>query len=135
MGTASSDIDLIKELFRRFEAGEIERLFELVDPELEIRNALTGRSVKGMAEARRAATSRITRGRAWRTSDLKLEPVAGGILVTGRAESDSALGSPIALPFSWVVSVADGRIRRAETFVNERHARGAIEPEVPGEGS
>jgi ketosteroid isomerase-like protein len=132
MGTASSDIDLIRELFRRFEAGEFERLFELVDPELEIRNALTGRSVKGMAEVRRAATSRIARGRAWRTSDLKLEPVAGGILVTGRVESESALGSPIGLPFSWIISVANGKIRRAETFVNERHARGAIESDAAG---
>jgi ketosteroid isomerase-like protein len=134
VGTAGSDIDLIRELFRRFEAGESERLFELVHPDVEVRNALTGRAVRGHEEVRRAATSRIVRGRSWRLSEVRLEPVGGGVLVTGRAESESALGSPIGLPFSWIVSVRDGKVWRAETFVNERHARGAIESDLPPGG-
>jgi ketosteroid isomerase-like protein len=134
MGSQGSDLELIRELFRRFEAGELESLLELFDPQVEVRNALTGRSVEGIDELRRAAWSRIERGRAWRARDLRLEPLAGGVLVTGRAESESALGPPIALPFSWILSVRDGRICRAETFVNERHARGAAEPGAPEDG-
>lgn len=111
--------ELIREVWRRWNAGERRLPEDLVDPELEVRSALTGDAYRGEAEVRRWQEEIDQQFDAWeltiewvRMLDRSRALAGGSIRGHGRAS-----GIELDQPAAWIVEIAGGRLISVHNFI------------------
>jgi ketosteroid isomerase-like protein len=133
----SEGVELVRRVYLAWQAGDLEELFSLVDPEVSWSPVL--RFLEGEAPAvghrglrRWFRRSRITY-RTLRPLPARFEDHGSRVLVVGRLVGASRLGEgDLDVGVSWVWTVRAGRVVAMQAFLEERAARAAI---ASGRGS
>ena len=103
---------LIREIWRRWNEGDRVWDPEIVDPELEIRSILTGRTYRGRAEVEQWMAEIDEQFDQWRLHVDELEEVATDrFLLTGKLEvRGRQSGVDLDQPLTWLVVVRANRM-------------------------
>jgi ketosteroid isomerase-like protein len=120
------DLDLVRRAFRLFERGEWEEMLALFAEDFEGRPISTGELVQG----RKGAGAFLDRAN---EGQNELQPVAfrferngrGQVAVFGRLRVRGPQGM-VDTPAAWIYSVAEGRIRSAESYTSMARAQRAL---------
>jgi ketosteroid isomerase-like protein len=120
---AHPDLDVIQRAFRLLERGDREQMLGLFADDFEGRTISTGELVQGRGGARRFL-ERANEGQ------NQLEPAVsrferngrGQVAVFGRLRVRGPDGV-VDTPAAWIYSIADGRIKRAESYTSTAQAQ------------
>jgi hypothetical protein len=119
--------EVIREIWRRWNAGLREYDPELVDPEIEIHSGLTGRTFTGEAEALEWIAEIDEQFKAWEISIAEVERLSedefsarGSIQARGR-QSGIALDQPM----TWTILLREGRLLRLTNVLVSNAEKGA----------
>lgn len=123
--------ELLRDVFRRWNAGERELYAELFDPEFEVHSALTGRVYHGEAEVREWMAEIDEQFDGWELELGSVRPLADGRAMGWGKISAQGRGSGIELdqPAAWLIEVREGRLRSLHNFIG-REAIAAAEASV-----
>ena len=105
---------VIREIWRRWNAGVREYDPQLIDPEIEIHSGLTGQVFKGEAEALRWIAEIDDQFEAWEISISEIDRVSEGEFTARGSIQARGRQSGIALdqPMTWTILLRDGRLLR-----------------------
>ena len=117
--------EVIRETWRRWNAGERELFPELIDPELEVHSHLTGGVYRGEERVREWMAEIDQQFDGWELAIDRIRmPTEGRALVRGSIRGHgSASGIELDEPAAWIVELRGGRILEVHNFVG----RDAIE--------
>jgi hypothetical protein len=107
---------VIRDIWRRWNAGEREYNAEIIDPEIVIHSALTGQVFEGEDGVRRWVAEIDDQFEAWELSieDLS-EPEPDRVLVRGRVQARGRhSGLDLDQRITWRIALRDGRLLRLE---------------------
>ena len=111
--------ELIREVWRRWNAGERGLPEDLVDPEFEVRSALTGDAYRGEAEVRRWQEEIDQQFDGWELTIERVRMLDGSrALASGSIRGHGrASGIELDQPAAWIVEIAGGRLISVHNFI------------------
>lgn len=118
---------LVRRTIERFDAGDREIRVDEVDPECEVRSAMTGSVYRGYDGVRAWMREIDEQFDAWRVRIDELAPVTGARLLALGSIQFRGRGSGIELkvPVAWLFEFRDDRVLRMTTFATHDDARRA----------
>ena len=125
----SAEEDLVREIWRRWNAGDRQWDPELFDAEAEVHSALTGGVFKGEEQILAWQNEIDQQFEQWEVSAVEIESLSGGrVLVDGMIKARGrGSGMDLDQPASWTVELRDGRVWRLRNFIGQGSAREAAE--------
>lgn len=126
---------LVRETWRRWNAGERAVDPERFDPEIEIHSALTGTSWQGEAGVLAWQREIDEQFEQWEITAVEVEPVGDErFLVRGKIRARGrGSGMDLDQPASWLVEMRAGRISRVHNFIGHDSAAAAEAEAARGE--
>ena len=117
---------VVRRAFECFEAGDIERMLEVVHPSAEFLPVFVDERSHRGREAIRGLLEGSGSRRRWRIDELEFDTVGERVVADGRLHSMTTIGTAGDYPIAFVVDFAEGRIIRMQSFVHRRQAMAAI---------
>jgi ketosteroid isomerase-like protein len=110
--------EVIREVWRRWNAGDRDYDPEWIDPQVEVHSVLAGRVFRGEAELSQWIAEIEEQFDAWELTIAEIEEVdpdrflvRGGVRARGRQS-----GVDLDQPLTWLVTLRDGRMTRLKGF-------------------
>jgi len=119
----------VRAVWDRWNSGLRTTDHELLDPELEVRSALTGSVYRGEEGVRRWAAEIDDQFEHWEVIVAGTEQVRPGLLIVQGEIRATGRGSGVDIdqPASWLVHLRDNRITRIDNFIGVDSAAAAGE--------
>ncbi len=124
------DVEAVRLVFEAWNAGELDRFGELVDPEFEflpLRSQLVGSAYRGPEGVRQFAKDAADEWEHLRIVPDEFFEVGEDVLVIGNFDARGvASGVDVRLPVGWVARVRDGRLTHLRAYSDPDAAREAV---------
>lgn len=129
-GAVPPAVALVVEAYRRYARGDVQEALALGHPDVALRAFYEpAASREGREAIRRVFEEQGDPRTRWRAVDLTFREVGEYVLVAGRLETVSALGSPLDFPIAWLFTTRDGLIASMTGYPSARDALEAARPE------
>lgn len=135
---SAANVDLVRRVFMAWQAGAIERLDELLAPDVEWRPTALSDAGHEVFRGREGVHEWILavsgRGAEIRNEIFEMRDLGDRVLVLGRVTEKIADRTRVDAELAWLFHVYEGRIARGEGFVSRAEAFRAagVTDEAPG---
>lgn len=127
---ASDDVEILRRAFETWNAGEIDQLVEMLDPDFEflpLRSQLDGAAYRGPEGMRQFAEDVAEEWEYLRIISEEFREVGEQILMLGRFDARGrGSGMDIQFPCGWVARLTDGKLAYLRTYSDPQEALVAV---------
>jgi ketosteroid isomerase-like protein len=119
---AGSNVDMVREVFERWNGGDFEVREQDTDPEIEVitqTSRFQGEPYRGIEGVRRWIAETLEYFEEWELRLDEVQAVGDRVLGVGRMHlKGRGSGVDIDAPCAWIFDFREGRCTRFETFLN-----------------
>jgi ketosteroid isomerase-like protein len=124
-------VAFIREAFRLYDEGDLEALWALMHPDLELTPVFMEGTYQSRSTIRDVIADEGDPRERWSTSELEFREVGDRVVVAGRLHARAALGAPLNLPVAFVFHLRERLLTRVEGHMTLAQAVRSAELTAP----